>query len=137
MSSCFFSSRLRMRISRTGDFAKRRSTAFPNEPVPPVISRVLSLNVEDIRRSLGISGGGRHGAGGGPNLVLFLTGRIVDQDCAILPLEHEEASGRGADHAALPEKRLDVAERSRAAQDRHRDIDLLAHPLRQLEVVSA
>ena len=45
MSSCFFSSRLRMRISRRSDARKRRRTALPNEPVPPVISRVRFLNI--------------------------------------------------------------------------------------------
>src|SRR5918994_171045 len=45
MSSCFFSSRLKMRISRRPDARKRRTTALPNEPVPPVISRVLSANI--------------------------------------------------------------------------------------------
>ena len=50
MSSCFFSSRLKMRISRRSEARKRRRTALPNEPVPPVISRVLSLNMADLLR---------------------------------------------------------------------------------------
>ena len=46
MSSCFFSSRLRMRISLMSESRKQRSTALPNEPVPPVISNILSLNTD-------------------------------------------------------------------------------------------
>ncbi len=44
MSSCFFSSRLRTRISPTSVSRNRRSTAFPKVPVPPVIRIVLSRN---------------------------------------------------------------------------------------------
>src|SRR5690242_12656724 len=45
MSSCFFSSRLKMRISAMSVCRKRSSTALPNEPVPPVIKSVLFLNI--------------------------------------------------------------------------------------------
>src|SRR5262252_1254380 len=48
MSSCFFSSRLKMRISRSPELRKRRTTALPNEPVPPVISRVWLSNMPRI-----------------------------------------------------------------------------------------
>ena len=50
MSSCFFSSRLKIRISPTSSFRRKRlATALPKEPVPPVMSSVLSLNmVESI-----------------------------------------------------------------------------------------
>src|SRR5579862_3404508 len=44
MSSCFFSSRLKTRISAKSESSRRVSTALPNEPVPPVIRRILSLN---------------------------------------------------------------------------------------------
>src|SRR3546814_14968374 len=43
MSSCFFSSRLKMRISVISVAKKRFSTAFPKEPVPPVIKSVDPL----------------------------------------------------------------------------------------------
>ena len=36
LSSCFFSSRLKILISATFDFIKCSKTAFPKEPVPPV-----------------------------------------------------------------------------------------------------
>src|SRR5271157_2982954 len=45
ISSCFFSSRLKMRISPMSVWRKRRKTALPKLPVPPVISRVLFLNI--------------------------------------------------------------------------------------------
>ena len=45
MSSCFFSSRLKMRISAMSVSRNRRSTALPNEPVPPVMTRVLPANM--------------------------------------------------------------------------------------------
>src|SRR5690606_107149 len=45
MSSCFFSSRLRMRISPTPWLRKRRRTALPNEPVPPVMSSFAPPNL--------------------------------------------------------------------------------------------
>ena len=48
MSSCFFSSRLKMRISLMSESRKRRNTALPKEPVPPVIRRTLSLNMDII-----------------------------------------------------------------------------------------
>src|SRR6266576_3453054 len=45
MSSCFFSSRLKMRTARTSVVSRRRNTALPKEPVPPVIITVrLSSN---------------------------------------------------------------------------------------------
>src|SRR5258705_4703421 len=37
MSSCFFSSRLKMRTACTFVVSRRRNTALPKEPVPPVI----------------------------------------------------------------------------------------------------
>jgi len=42
MSSCFFSSRLNIRISLISESKNLRSTALPNDPVPPVIKRILS-----------------------------------------------------------------------------------------------
>src|SRR6266513_3985235 len=45
MSSCFFSSRLNTRISASSESRKYSRTAWPNEPVPPVMSRILSLNM--------------------------------------------------------------------------------------------
>ena len=45
MSSCFFSSRERMRISLMSVFKKRSTTAWPKEPVPPVMRRTLSLSI--------------------------------------------------------------------------------------------
>ena len=44
MSSCFFSSRLYMRTSPILFAQSPARTAFPKEPVPPVISIDLSLN---------------------------------------------------------------------------------------------
>src|SRR5713226_302135 len=44
ISSCFFSSRLKMRILRTSVDKKRLRTVFPKDPVPPVIINTLSLN---------------------------------------------------------------------------------------------
>src|SRR3569833_1519180 len=44
MSSCFFSSRLKTRISPKSLRRKRLRTALPKEPVPPVMRRTLSLN---------------------------------------------------------------------------------------------
>ena len=44
MSCCFFSSRLKMRISATSLRSMRRTTALPNVPVPPVIRRVQPSN---------------------------------------------------------------------------------------------
>ena len=40
MSSCFFSSREKMRISPMSVSRKCFKTVWPNEPVPPVISKV-------------------------------------------------------------------------------------------------
>ena len=40
MSSCFFSSLLKILISFMPVFKKRSSAALPNDPVPPVMSRV-------------------------------------------------------------------------------------------------
>ena len=45
MSSCFFSSRLKIRISAISESKKRPNTALPNEPVPPVINKVLFKNI--------------------------------------------------------------------------------------------
>lgn len=47
MSSCFFSSREKMRISPMSVSRKCFKTVWPNEPVPPVISRV-ALVIADI-----------------------------------------------------------------------------------------
>ena len=44
MSSCFFSSREKMRISARSVFTKCLSTVLPKLPVPPVIMRVLPVN---------------------------------------------------------------------------------------------
>ena len=44
MSSCFFSSREKMRISPMSVSRKCFKTVWPNEPVPPVISRVALVN---------------------------------------------------------------------------------------------
>src|SRR5262245_40298676 len=49
ISSCFFSSRLKMRISRTSLDRKRLSTVLPNDPVPPVIISTLSLKIIEGR----------------------------------------------------------------------------------------
>src|SRR5699024_8617264 len=48
MSSCFFSSREKMRISARSESRKCLSTVEPKEPVPPVIIRVLSLKNLDV-----------------------------------------------------------------------------------------
>src|SRR5205823_5324251 len=45
MSSCFFSSREKIRISRISVDNTRSTTALPKVPVPPVTSRVASLNM--------------------------------------------------------------------------------------------
>ena len=45
MSSCFFSSRLKMRISRSPEWRNLSRTAFPKEPVPPVMRRTLPSNI--------------------------------------------------------------------------------------------
>lgn len=45
MSSCFFSSRLKIRISRRSLSINLRNTALPKLPVPPVINNTLSLNM--------------------------------------------------------------------------------------------
>ena len=45
MSSCFFSSRLKILISEKDESMNLFNTALPNEPVPPVINNVLSLNL--------------------------------------------------------------------------------------------
>src|SRR5712664_4133690 len=50
MSSCFFSSRLKIRISPTSVSRSRFSTALPNDPVPPVIIKVLFLNMNGAPR---------------------------------------------------------------------------------------
>src|SRR5580658_5865565 len=52
MSSCFCSSRLKIRISRTSVARKRLSTALPKDPVPPVISNTLSENTSLFAASL-------------------------------------------------------------------------------------
>ena len=52
MSSCFFSSRLKMRISREIGREKRCITALPKEPVPPVIARVLPANIASFPSAL-------------------------------------------------------------------------------------
>ena len=59
MSSCFFSSRLKMRISRICVFRNRRSTALPKEPVPPVTRRTRLSNmgnIEVLLECIGASG---------------------------------------------------------------------------------
>src|SRR5829696_5375810 len=55
MSSCFFSSRLKMRISPISVETKRWMTALPKEPVPPVTRRVLDENMTSapVRRAGG------------------------------------------------------------------------------------
>lgn len=42
----FFSSRLKIRISAISLYKKRFRTALTNDPVPPVISRILFLNIK-------------------------------------------------------------------------------------------
>lgn len=49
MSSCFFSSREKMRISPMSVSRKCFKTVWPNEPVPPVISRVALVNVDILK----------------------------------------------------------------------------------------
>src|SRR5690554_7252215 len=51
MSSCFFSSRLKIRISSMSVPRKRLRTALPKEPVPPVINNTFFEN--DINYSPG------------------------------------------------------------------------------------
>lgn len=46
MSSCFFSSREKMRISPISVSKKCFKTVWPNDPVPPVIRRVELWNVD-------------------------------------------------------------------------------------------
>lgn len=48
MSSCFFSSREKIRISPMSVSRKCFKTVWPKEPVPPVISRVLFLNIINL-----------------------------------------------------------------------------------------
>ena len=48
ISSCFFSSQLKMRISSMSLCKKCFKTVLPNEPVPPVMSRVAPLNVDMV-----------------------------------------------------------------------------------------
>src|SRR5271156_2595521 len=48
MSSCFFSSRLKTRICATSVCRKRSTAAWPNEPVPPVMSTTLPLSRESF-----------------------------------------------------------------------------------------
>src|SRR5215212_8153484 len=55
MSSCFFSSRLKMRISPISALKKRRSTALPNVPVPPVMTSVLLLSIRGLDWLPGVS----------------------------------------------------------------------------------
>src|SRR5688572_11606764 len=45
MSSCFFSSREKIRTSAMSLWRYRCSTALPKVPVPPVINNVLAFNV--------------------------------------------------------------------------------------------
>ena len=45
MSSCFFSSRLKIRISPKPTLAAMSTTALPKVPVPPVIRRVFPANM--------------------------------------------------------------------------------------------
>src|SRR5229473_8562642 len=45
MSSCFFSSREKIRISRMSESSSDPRTAVPKVPVPPVISSVALLNM--------------------------------------------------------------------------------------------
>ena len=56
MSSCFFSSREKIRISRISVSRKRFSTAFPKEPVPPVIISVLLAKILIIHSPPPVSG---------------------------------------------------------------------------------
>src|SRR5258708_2775606 len=73
MSSCFFSSRLKMRTARISVVRRRRNTALPKEPVPPVIMTVLLSNKGPARRGFPVvmhrgdecRPGGRDVAGGG------------------------------------------------------------------------
>ena len=48
MSSCFFSSREKMRISPMSVARKCFKTVWPNEPVPPVIMSVALVNADII-----------------------------------------------------------------------------------------
>src|ERR1017187_7353566 len=45
MSSCFFSSRLKIRISANPVLLAMSTTALPKVPVPPVINRVRPANI--------------------------------------------------------------------------------------------
>ena len=51
MSSCFFSSREKMRISPMSVSRKCFKTVWPKEPVPPVISRVALVNADILYTS--------------------------------------------------------------------------------------
>ncbi len=57
MSSCFFSSRLKILISRISVSRKRLRTALPKEPVPPVINKhfplksIFNFDFQDHARS--------------------------------------------------------------------------------------
>ena len=53
MSSCFFSSREKMRISARSVFMKCLSTVLPNEPVPPVIINVRPSKADLMFSMLG------------------------------------------------------------------------------------
>lgn len=48
MSSCFFSSLEKIRISLMSDSKKRRKTALPKDPVPPVKEDFVFKNAHNI-----------------------------------------------------------------------------------------
>src|SRR5690349_12410738 len=111
MSSCFFSSRLKMRISFTSVSRKRRRTALPKEPVPPVISNTLPENIP--RNVIPVSttrSSGRKIRSDQP--FAFRDRRVVDQDGAKDALEHEQTACSGADYAEFANQRADIVERT-------------------------
>src|SRR6266849_5217727 len=73
MSCCFFSSRLKTRTARMPVVRRRRNTAFPKEPVPPVIMTVQLSNkgvarsgrTVSVHRGDELRPGGRNVAGSG------------------------------------------------------------------------
>src|SRR6267378_1696910 len=99
MSSCFFSSRLKMRTARAPVARRRRNSVFPKEPVPPVIMMVLLSNKGLARNgwtvgvhrgyelrpsSRGVAGGGAEPGGIERSVD---SDRIVWHDLNLLPVD--------------------------------------------------
>src|SRR5262245_40329498 len=131
MSSCFFSSRLKMRISRSSEPRKRRTAALPKDPVPPVMRSVLPSNMAGAPDLQPV----RPGKGRTDHVVLLCGVRIRDEDRAELALEDKETAGGRTDDTAGPEQGLDVLARARTAQERQRYGHSRAHVTREREIV--